>query len=44
MILHTNEGNVFTLKEYRQWLKQAGFTAIRTVKTPNPSPVILATR
>ena len=44
MILHTNEGDVFTLAEYRQWLKRAGFSNIKTVEAQGPSPVILATR
>ncbi len=44
MVLHTNEGDVFTLAEYRQWLKRAGFSNIKTVEVQSPSPVILATR
>src|SRR5688572_22418860 len=44
MILHTNEGDVFTMSQYRQWLKQAGFKNIKTLEVPGPSPLILATR
>jgi ubiquinone/menaquinone biosynthesis C-methylase UbiE len=44
MVLHTEHGDVFTLSQYRQWLKQAGFTNIKTVEVQSPSPVILATR
>jgi ubiquinone/menaquinone biosynthesis C-methylase UbiE len=44
MILHTNEGDVFTMAQYREWLKRAGFTSIRTVEAQSPSPLILATR
>jgi 3-hydroxy-5-methyl-1-naphthoate 3-O-methyltransferase len=44
MILHTNEGDVFTMSQYRQWLKQVGFTSIKTLETQAPSPLILATR
>jgi 3-hydroxy-5-methyl-1-naphthoate 3-O-methyltransferase len=44
MVLHTNEGDVFTMAQYKQWLKQAGFTSIKLVEVPSPSPVILATR
>ena len=43
MLLHTPNGDVFTMKEYREWLKAAGFAAIRTISTPlAPSPLILA--
>lgn len=44
MVLNTQEGDVFTLAQYRQWLKRAGFTRVRTVDAQNPSPVIIATR
>ncbi len=44
MILHTTEGDVFTMAEYKQWLKQAGFTSMKLVESQGPSPLILATR
>lgn len=44
MILHTNDGDVFTLAQYKEWLKQAGFTGVRTLDVHGPSPLILATR
>ena len=44
MILHTEEGDVFTMAQYKQWLKQAGFTAVKTVAVDAPSPLIVATR
>jgi ubiquinone/menaquinone biosynthesis C-methylase UbiE len=44
MILLTSEGDVFTMAQYRQWLKQTGFTRIRTARIPHFSPLILATR
>ena len=44
MVLHTNEGDVFTMAQYKQWLKQAGFTSVKTVEADAPSPLILATR
>lgn len=45
MALHTPEGDVFTLKEYRAWLKEAGFRTVKAIKTPvAPSPLILATK
>ena len=44
MLLHTDAGDVFTMKEYRQWLKEAGFRKVRTLEAPAPSPLILATK
>jgi ubiquinone/menaquinone biosynthesis C-methylase UbiE len=44
MLLHTEEGNVFTLREFRSWLKAAGFRKMATVPTPPPATVILATK
>jgi 3-hydroxy-5-methyl-1-naphthoate 3-O-methyltransferase len=43
MLLHTPVGDVFTMKEYRGWLKGAGFRSIKTIRTPLAvSPLILA--
>jgi 3-hydroxy-5-methyl-1-naphthoate 3-O-methyltransferase len=44
MTIVTEEGDVFTMKQYKQWLKQAGFKNVKTVKADAPSPLILATR
>lgn len=44
MLLQTEEGTVFTLREYRAWLKAAGFGKVTTVPAPPPSTVILATK
>jgi len=44
MVLHTEQGDIFTMAQYRQWLKQAGFSNIKAVPVPGPSPLILATR
>ena len=44
MLLQTEEGNVFTLREYRAWLKAAGFRKVMTVSVPAPSPLIMATK
>jgi len=44
MILHTKEGDVFTMAQYKQWLKQAGFKNVKTVEADSPSPLIVATR
>src|SRR6185295_9200944 len=32
MVIHTNEGDVFTLAQYKQWLKQAGFASVKVVE------------
>jgi len=44
MLLHTEEGNVYTLREYRAWLKAAGFRKVKTISVPALSPLILATK
>lgn len=44
MLVHTEQGGVFTMKEYRAWLKEAGFKKVTTIKAPSPSPLILATK
>jgi ubiquinone/menaquinone biosynthesis C-methylase UbiE len=44
MMLHTPVGDVFTMQDYREWLRRAGFrAAIKTIRTPLAvSPLILA--
>jgi len=37
-------GNVFTLREYRTWLKAAGFRKLANHSCAPPSTVILATK
>jgi 3-hydroxy-5-methyl-1-naphthoate 3-O-methyltransferase len=44
MLVHSEEGDVFTLAQYKEWLKQAGFTSVKVVEAEAPSPLILATR
>jgi ubiquinone/menaquinone biosynthesis C-methylase UbiE len=44
MLLQTEEGNVYTMHEYRAWLKAAGFGKVTTIPVPPPSTVILATK
>ena len=44
MLLQTEEGAVFTLREYRAWLKAAGFRKVETIPVPPPSTVILASK
>jgi 2-polyprenyl-3-methyl-5-hydroxy-6-metoxy-1,4-benzoquinol methylase len=42
MLAETEEGDTFTLHEYREWLEIVGFRDIRTIEAPVPSPLILA--
>ena len=44
MLVNTEQGDTFTVPEISSWLKDAGFTDIRTVESPGPSPLILATK
>lgn len=44
MLVKTEEGDTFTLSEYRQWLEAAGFRDVRTLEAPSPSPLILASK
>ena len=44
MLLQTEEGAVFTVRELRDWLKAAGFRNVGTLPVPPPSTVILATK
>jgi hypothetical protein len=43
MLLHTPQGDVFTMREYRE-LKEAGFRKVATIPAPHVSPLILATK
>ena len=44
MLAMTTDGDTFTMSEYRQWLRDAGFKEVMTVEAPSPSPLILARR
>lgn len=44
MLVNTEEGDTFTYPEMRGWLEEAGFTDVRTLDAPGPSPLILATK
>ncbi len=44
MLLHTLEGDTFTLAEYRRWLQDAGFRSVEPVEIGIHSPAIVATR
>jgi 3-hydroxy-5-methyl-1-naphthoate 3-O-methyltransferase len=42
MLVHTEQGDVFTMREYQKWLKDAGFKKVTIIEAPAPSPLILA--
>jgi SAM-dependent methyltransferase len=44
MLLETEEGGVFTFREYRAWLKAIGFRQVSTLPVPPPATVILAVK
>lgn len=44
MLLHTEQGDVFTMREYRGWLREIGFKRVTTIELPASSPLILARR
>jgi methylase of polypeptide subunit release factors len=44
MLVNTDEGDTFTFPEIRKWLQEAGFSEVRTLDAPGPSPLILATK
>jgi len=44
MLVHTENGDVFTMREYREWLKATGFKKVSTLEANGPSPLILATK
>jgi ubiquinone/menaquinone biosynthesis C-methylase UbiE len=44
MLLHTEHGDVFTMRDYRQWLKSAGLGRVTTIDAHGPSPLIMAVK
>lgn len=44
MLVNTEMGDTFTVAELRTWLEAAGFTDVRTLEAPAPSPLVLARR
>ncbi|HZQ55215.1 MAG TPA: methyltransferase [Bryobacteraceae bacterium] len=44
MLVNTDEGDTYSFEEISSWLKEAGFTNPRTLESPGPSPLILATK
>jgi ubiquinone/menaquinone biosynthesis C-methylase UbiE len=44
MLVNTENGDTFSFEEIRRWLEAAGFTDVRSLEAPSPSPLILATK
>jgi ubiquinone/menaquinone biosynthesis C-methylase UbiE len=44
MLVNTEQGDTFTFTEMSRWLSEAGFTDVRQLPAPGPSPLILATK
>ncbi len=44
MLVNTNAGSVYTLAEYSQWLRDAGFDRIETLDIASHSPAIVAAK
>lgn len=42
MLVHTEEGDTFTMSEYQQWLEEAGFGEFEAIEAPSPSPLMVA--
>jgi ubiquinone/menaquinone biosynthesis C-methylase UbiE len=42
MLVNTTEGDTFSFEEIRSWLTEIGFTNVRLLESPGPSPLILA--
>ena len=43
MLVNTQNGNTWSFEEIAAWLEEAGFVNPRTLASPGPSPLILAT-
>ena len=44
MLVQTENGGTYTLAEYTAWLKEAGFSGIRTEDIGSHSPLVMADR
>ncbi len=44
MLVHTDQGDTYTLPQYREWLTAAGFARVETIDIGSHSPVIVATK
>ncbi len=44
MLVNTESGDTYSFEEISGWLAEAGFVHARTLQSPGPSPLILATK
>ncbi len=44
MLVNTDTGNTYSFEEISSWLEEAGFMHPRTLESPGPSPLVLATK
>jgi 3-hydroxy-5-methyl-1-naphthoate 3-O-methyltransferase len=44
MLVNTEQGDTYSFEEIGNWLSEAGFVDARTIESPGPSPLILATK
>ena len=44
MLVNTDTGDTYSFEEIAEWLTEAGFVNARTLESPGPSPLILATK
>jgi ubiquinone/menaquinone biosynthesis C-methylase UbiE len=44
MLVNTEKGDTFSFNEIKNWLEEAGFKKARKLRTPHPSPLVLATK
>lgn len=44
MLVNTDDGDTFSFEQISGWLREAGFVSPRTIDSPGPSPLILATK
>ncbi len=44
MLVNTDSGDTYSFEEISGWLEDAGFVHARTLESPGPSPLILATK
>jgi ubiquinone/menaquinone biosynthesis C-methylase UbiE len=44
MLVNTDAGNTYSFEEISSWLSEAGFVNARTLESPGPSPLVLATK
>jgi hypothetical protein len=44
MLVNSENGNTWSVEEIGEWLREAGFRDVRTIASPGPSPLILATK